>query len=188
MSNDSRNNDSYPSLRLETSATSGSKRLITSLSAPIIIDVSDSSELERAYSDSLDRENSPDGSSLDALLSDNDVRSDCALNFAPSHVVVTEDSIFHVLASPKVEVTTLNKEKARHFIMTYWFTFGRDPSDVVIMDHLKLGTQSAMPIGSDHQMSFGVMRYPEEVPILLSRLMRENIVRRIIKYWEPSPV
>lgn len=140
MSNDSRNNDSYPSLRLETSASSGSKRSITSPSAPIIIDVSNNYESKRAYNDSLDRENSPDGSSFDAFLSDNNVRSDCALNFAPSHFVTVENSTFHVLASPEVEVTTLNKEKARHFIITYWFAFGRDPSDVVIMDHLKLGT------------------------------------------------
>lgn len=40
-------------------------------------------ESERSSIDSLDRGTSPNGSSFDTLLSDDSVRSDSAVNFAP---------------------------------------------------------------------------------------------------------
>lgn len=103
----------------------------------------DSSESERLFSDSLDRENFPDRYPFNVILSGDDTRSDCIFNFAPTLCVVVGDSVFLVLASLEVKVTALNKDEAPLFIQTFRYSFGHDLSDTKIRNHLKFKTQSA---------------------------------------------
>lgn len=78
-----------------------------------IINVFDNSGSEIFSSDSLNRETSHEESSFEAPLSDESVRSNRVFNFMSSPSVASEKSLFLVLAPSKMELTVLNRVKAR---------------------------------------------------------------------------
>lgn len=173
-SSDYGNNGSSPLVRIEKSASSNFN-LPVSHSSPVIINVSDSSKLERFSSSSLDRENILDESSFDTIIFDGDARSGCVISSMLVPIATIVDSTFPVLTSPEVEVTVLRREEARTFIKTYHSMFGRDPSDAKIKDHLVRGTSLLVSIGLGHPISFGMMRYLKDTSILWGRMMQANI-------------
>lgn len=129
----------------------------------------DSSESKGSSINSLDMVTSPNESYLDALLFYDDSKSDCAISFAPSPFVASRDSPFLFMASAMVEVSSLNKERLAP---------SSEPTGPPLVEvMLRLGSISSLEfgmlvsIGSSHQISFGMMKYLEEVSILWSRPM-----------------
>lgn len=171
LSSDSGNGSSSSSRRTETSADSNSSLLSTSSFYQTVLNVSDISESKRFSSSCTNAETSFDESSFDALLCDDDARSDRVVNYAYGSSRAIRDSYFPFLTSSDAEVDALNKEEAQNFIRTCHSIFVSDPSDAKIKDHLVHGTQASDVDWTRPSNIF----WPDEVPLRSIDLIETDV-------------